>query len=351
MVGGHLRRGEFLHQVRSIAHPGLPSAQVQQILVLATCRSGAYKEVYPSFVLSMLLDAKLPTRFILKRILPDLALVLLISAIFLVLKVYVGPYLPPIPLSLPSILGSAISLLLAFTVSQSYERWWEARKIWGAIVNDSRTLVLQVRSFVQAEQLTESLLRRLAYRQIAWCYGLGEALRGQDPLATLARYLPAEELAYAGRHANKALALLALHTQQLRGLYEQEAINAFQQVQLDATLVRLCDSMGRAERIKSTVFPTNYRRLVHFLIYLFLGTLSLSLVETNDLWELPILLMFAATFFLVERTARYMQDPFNDLPTDTPVTAIARTIEINLRQLLEEDDVPTPLPAEAFYLM
>ncbi|WP_304608025.1 bestrophin family ion channel, partial [Hymenobacter arizonensis] len=99
------------------------------------------------------------------------------------------------------------------------------------------------------------------------------------------------------------------------------------------------------------VFPTNYRRLVHFLIYLFLGTLSLSLVEINGLVELPILLMFAVTFFLVERTARYMQDPFSNLPTDTPVTAIARTVEINLRHLLDEDTVPAPLPAEAFYLM
>ncbi|MFC6226086.1 bestrophin family protein [Hymenobacter artigasi] len=299
----------------------------------------------------MLLDKKLPVRFILRRIGPDMALVLLISAVFLLLKTYLSAYLPPIPLSLPSILGSAISLLLAFTISQSYERWWEARKIWGAIVNDSRTLVLQARTFIKADYLSEGLLNSLACRQMAWCYGLGETLRGQNPMATLARFLSAQELAYAGRQANKSLALLSLHTQQFKILYEQEAINPYQQVQLDDTLVRLCDSMGRAERIKSTVFPTNYRRLVHFLIYLFLGTLSLSLVETNGLWEIPILVMFAVTFFLVERTARYMQDPFSNLPTDTPVTAIARTIEINLRELLEKEDVPTPIPAEAYYLM
>jgi putative membrane protein len=299
----------------------------------------------------MLLDAKLPARFILRQILPDVAVLLLISVVFQVLKVFVGRYLPPIPLTLPAILGSSISLLLAFALSQSYDRWWEARKVWGAIVNDSRTLVLQVRSFVQRDHAPPGMLRALAYRQVAWCYGLGEVLRGQDPRASLARYLPAPELAYAERHANQPLALLALHTEQIQDLYEQGALNPFQQVQLDQTLVRLCDAMGRAERIKSTVFPTNYRRLVHFLIYLFLATLSLSLVEINGLLELPILLMFAVTFFLVERTARYMQDPFSNLPTDTPVTAIARTVEINLRQLLDEKNVPAPLPAEAFYLM
>ncbi|WP_426061199.1 bestrophin family ion channel, partial [Hymenobacter sp. B1770] len=90
----------------------------------------------------MLLDAKLPARFILRQILPDVAVLLLISVVFEVLKVFVGQYLPPIPLALPAILGSSISLLLAFALSQSYDRWWEARKVWGAIVNDSRSLVL-----------------------------------------------------------------------------------------------------------------------------------------------------------------------------------------------------------------
>lgn len=303
----------------------------------------------------MLLDVKLPASYILKRIWPDVLVVLLIAVFFQFLERYLATYLPPIPLTLPSILGSSISLLLAFTINQSYDRWWEARKVWGAIVNDSRTLVLQMRSFVKAEWLAPDapgeVLTRVAYRQIAWCYGLGEALRGKDPLDALARYLPAEELAYVRRHANKSLAILSLHTQQIKSLYQQEAINSFQQIQLDDTLVRLCDAMGRAERIKSTVFPTNYRRLVHFLIYLFLGTLSLSLAESNGILEIPILVMFAVTFFLVERTARYLQDPFNNSPTDTPVTAIARTIEINLRHLLEEEEVPAPLTADTFYLM
>ena len=303
----------------------------------------------------MLLDVKLPASYILKRIWPDVLVVLLIAVFFQFLERYLATYLPPIPLTLPSILGSSITLLLAFTINQSYDRWWEARKVWGAIVNDSRTLVLQMRSFVKAEWLAPDapgeVLSRVAYRQIAWCYGLGEALRGKDPLDALARYLPAEELAYVRRHANKSLAILSLHTQQIKSLYQQEAINSFQQIQLDDTLVRLCDAMGRAERIESTVFPTNYRRLVHFLIYLFLGTLSLSLAESNGILEIPILVMFAVTFFLVERTARYLQDPFNNSPTDTPVTAIARTIEINLRHLLEEEEVPAPLTADTFYLM
>ena len=296
---------------------------------------------------NMLLATKFPLRYIFKHIRPDVGRVLLISVFFHLLKLYLGPYLPLIPLQLPTILGSSISLLLAFKTSQSYDRWWEARKVWGAIVNDSRTLVLQVRTFV-AEA---GPLRTTAHRQMAWCYCLGQSLRGLDPLAGLATYLPAADLAALRESANKPLALLALHNDQLRLLYQQEALNAYQQVQLDATLVRLCDSMGQAERIKSTVFPVSYRVLVYAFIYLFLMTLSLGLVKTIGLWEIPVLLTTASSYFLLERTARYLQDPFSNKPTDTPVTAIARTIEINLRQLLHEPEVPAPLAPEGFYLM
>ena len=303
----------------------------------------------------MLLDTHLPLRYMLRRIWPNVGWVLLMSVFFLLLKRYLGAYLPPIALSLPAILGSSIALLLAFTINQSYERWWEARKVWGAIVNDSRALVLQVRSFVRVAPpslpAAEEPVRRLAHRQMAWCYGLGEALRGLDPTATLARYLPAAELARVARHTNKPLALLSLHFEQVTGLHQQEAINSFQQMQLDSTLVRLCEAQGQAERIKNTVFPANYQRLVTFFIYLFLGTLTLSLVEAIDLWEIPVLLTFAIPFFLLERTARYLQNPFSDSPTDTPVTAIARTVEIDLRQLLDEADVPAPFAPAAFYLM
>jgi len=290
-----------------------------------------------------------------QRIRPDVVRVLLISVFFHLLKLALGKYLPLIPLQLPTILGSSVSLLLAFKTSQSYDRWWEARKIWGSIVNDSRTLMLQVRTFVPDALLApagpDSPLRTVARRQIAWCYCLGETLRGIDPAATLARYLTGPELAHLRGQANKPLALLALHTDQLKILYQQQALNSFQQVQLDATLVRLCDAMGQAERIKHTVFPVSYRLLVHLFIYLFLGTLSLGLVKAIGLWEIPVLLVTASSLFLLERTARYLQDPFNNKPTDTPVTAIARTVEINLLELLQAPDVPTPLAPEAFFLM
>ncbi|UYZ59357.1 bestrophin family protein [Hymenobacter latericus] len=304
----------------------------------------------------MLLETRLPIRYIFRRIMPDVLRVLFISIVFQLIKEVFGPYLPPVPLQLPTILGSSISLLLAFKISQSYDRWWEARRIWGAIVNDSRSLVLQLSSFLKPEAQVpgpdaRTPVQAVAYRQIAWAYCLGQALRGLDPLEGLQHLLTDHELTYIKAHNNKPLALMALHVQQLRELANGQFLNSFQQIQLDATLVRLTESMGAAERINSTIFPTSYRLMVYYFIYLFLLTLSLGLVETIGLWEVPVLLLTASTYFLLERTARYLQDPFNNKPTDTPVTAIARTIEINLRQLLNETDVPKPLQPGPYYLM
>jgi putative membrane protein len=303
----------------------------------------------------MLLDTKLPIRYIMKDIMPDILRVLFISFVFQLIKLFYAEVLPVLPLQLPTVLGGSISLLLAFQLSQSYDRWWEARKIWGAIVNDSRTLVLQAIGFIDSDdgQLpgAESPVKALAYRQIAWCFSLGDSLRGLDATAALSKFLFDTELHYLKQHTNKPLGLLALHTIQIKALFQQKAINLVQQGQLDSTLVRLCDSMGRAERIKSTVFPRSYRLLVYLYIYLFLFTLSLGLVETMGLWEVPLLMTIALTFFLLERTARYLQDPFSNRPTDTPVTAIARNIEINLKQLLEESEIPAPVKPEKYYLM
>jgi putative membrane protein len=122
-------------------------------------------------------------------------------------------------------------------------------------------------------------------------------------------------------------------------------------VQLDNTLVRLCDSMGKAERINGTVFPSTYRYFLHFIIYLFVVTLSIALNNVEIIFELPLLLLISAAFLLIQKSAYHLQDPFRNRPSDVSVTAIARTIDINIRQLLGERDVPEPLKPNDFYIL
>ncbi|MFB9863158.1 bestrophin family protein [Rufibacter immobilis] len=303
----------------------------------------------------MLLSEGIPFRYIFNKVKVDVLRVFLFSLTFHIIKLIWIEEWPPIPAALPSVLGTGISLLLAFNLNQSYDRWWEARMVWGTIVNDSRSLVLELKAFIAADDFqkapVQSIFRKIAFRQIAWCYCLGQSLRKEDPMENMHQFLPPQELAYIQDKMNKPLSLQVLHMQDLNELHQQQVLNHMQQTQVSATVVRLVDSMGKAERINTTVFPATYRMFIHFFIYLFLIILSITLVETIGIWEIPVLTAVASTFFLVEKTARHMQDPFRNKPTDTPVTAIARTIEINLKQILEEKDVPQPQQPDGYFLM
>ncbi|PBQ34141.1 hypothetical protein CNR22_20970 [Sphingobacteriaceae bacterium] len=296
----------------------------------------------------MLLDKKLPFSYIITKAKRHFIMVTLISIIIYLIQQQLINFIPPIPVSIPIFLGTAISLILSFNLNQSYERWWEARKIWGSIVNDSRMLVMQVKSFDKTNDPV--LLQKIAFRQIAWCYCFGQSLRKDEPCGNIAPFLSKDDLAALVSHTNKPLALMDQHSQDLKKLKESGGIDIFHHVQLDNTLVRLVNSMGKAERINTTVFPTTYSFFMHMLIYIFITLLSVSLSEIDGLFEIPLLILISVPFLLLERTAKDMQDPFSGYATDTPVTAIAQTIEINLRQLINNQDLPKPVDMSGFYV-
>lgn len=296
----------------------------------------------------MLLNKRIPVTYILNKVKYELVYISLVSFFIIFLTDRYGDRMPDMPLTIPAFIGTALSVLLSFKLNQSYDRWWEARKVWGSIVNDSRTLVIQLTSLIRPG--SPHIVRRIALRQVAWCYALGRALRGLDPLVGLENYLTPAEIMALQQHSNRSLAMLHNHAADVRELKESGLMDTFAQVQIDTTITRLCDAQGKAERIKSTVFPVTYRLFLHFIIYVFVITLSISLKNVSGYFELPLLLVISASFFLLERSATHMQDPFENKPTDTPVSAIARNIEINIKQLIGEPGVPAPLQPEGFYL-
>lgn len=295
----------------------------------------------------MLLNKRIPVLYILNKVKYDLVYVLILSMLVLFITDKYDESLPVMPLTIPAFIGTAISILLSFKLSQSYDRWWEARKIWGSIVNDSRSLVIQLLTLTAKGN--DPLIRKIGLRQIAWCYSLGQSLRGLDPTENVKEFISAKDLQEIQQHNNKPLALLYLHGKDIKELEEKNQLDHFSQIQLDNTLVRLCDAQGRSERIKTTVFPVTYRLFLHAIIYLFVIILSIALKDVAGFFEIPLLILISSAFFLLEKSATHMQDPFENRPTDTAVTAIARTIEINIRQLLKETDVPKPLQTEKFY--
>ena len=296
---------------------------------------------------SMLLNKRVPILYIVRKVWLELTVVLIIAALVYMVTHMIQHVIPPMPIQIPAFLGTAISVILSFKLNQSYDRWWEARKIWGAIVNDSRNLILQLQSFVADGR---SDIRIITLRHIAWCFSLGQSLRGLDALAKLQEYLTADELNELAGHKNKPLAILQLNTHHISALRQAGKLDAYCHVQVNSTINNLINAMGMAERIKNTVFPVTYRLFLHLFIYLFVITLSISLSGIEAYYEIPLLLVISSVFFLLERTATHLQDPFEDRPTDTAMTSIATTIEINLKQLIDEENIPQPYPAEHYYI-
>ena len=295
----------------------------------------------------MLLNKRIPISYILNKVKYDLIIIFCVSLSALFVTNRYQELLPEMPLTIPAFIGTAISILLSFKLRQSYDRWWEARKVWGAIVNDSRSLVIQLQSLTSKGN--DEKIKKIAFRQIAWCYSLGQSLRELNPTDNLDGFISDEDLKEIKKHNNKPLALLQLNVGDIKQLKETNQLDIFSQLQLDNTLVRLCDSQGKSERIKTTVFPVTYRLFLHAIIYLFVVTLAIAL-RVDGLFEIPLLVAISSAFFLLEKTATHMQDPFENRPTDTAMTAITKTIEINIKQLLKETEVPKPNQQDKFHL-
>lgn len=250
-----------------------------------------------------------------------------------------------LPLNIPALLGTAVSLLLAFRTSQSYERWWEARTVWGAIVNDSRSFIRLVVQFIPAEE--DKVIKDFAERQIIWTYALGESLRKIPFTERVQQYLDKNHV-----HAvNIPNALLDAHSRQLKDIAASKDLTDFQQMQLNDMITRLCDSMGKCERLKNTVFPRSYSILVHILIYVFAAILPFGLDDSQLVVEIAVTFLIPIMFIAIEKTSIIMQDPFENGPVDTPMTSLAQTIEINIRQMIDEKDIPLKKENTSYYEM
>jgi putative membrane protein len=295
----------------------------------------------------MILNKKIPLKYWLNNIKKELFIVTIFSTFIFFLTKYI--FKITVPSSIGAFLITAISLLLSFKLSQSYDRWWEARKIWGAIVNDSRSFVVQLKNFTK--DTDNEIVKRMALRQIAWCYSLSLNLRMQDPLYNIEEFISKDELESLKNKSNVPLSLLDTNTDDLSILHKEKIINDYQQVQIDKTIVRLCASMGKAERIKNTSFPKTYRETLYIFIFITLISLSFAFSNMSGFLEIPVIVIIAIPFFLLDKIAKNIQDPFENRPTDTPMTSISRTIEINIKQQMGLENIPEPIISDKFYVL
>lgn len=249
-----------------------------------------------------------------------------------------------IPLPVAATIATILSLLLAFRTGQSYERWWEARKVWGEIVNDSRTFIRQLKQFLP-ENSKEDLLM-FAETQIVWCFALSESLRRQSFSVKVEEYLKQNNI----QTNNVPCYLLNMQADHLAKCSSIYNLNVNKQVQIDTTLASLNAAMGKCERIKNTVFPKSYSLFIHFLIYVFATILPFGLADVTILLEIFITILLPFLFIAIEKTAIIMQDPFENIPTDIPMTALCNTIESNINEMLNHSAAPKKTISNSYYI-
>jgi len=300
---------------------------------------------------TMLIAKRVPVRYLLGLIRWELAATFLLATLVSIGDNYIDKDLPP---GVLTYFLSVVSVIIVFRTSQSYSRWWEARGAWGNIVNDMRTLARQVLFFHSphcAEEILEHYRTRSIERLIAFPYLLAHQLRHQDLQPTREMYLPAEEAQKVVVCDNQAAGVLALQAMATQQAFSERLMTPQQQTQIDDSLTRLTASMGLCERIKNAVFPGIYSQFYYFLLYLFVLLLPLSIFDDLGFVEIPATLAIATFFFLLEKTAASMQNPFENQPTDVEMSRLSKRIEIDLRQMAGEKDVPPISPPEDFYIL
>ena len=288
--------------------------------------------------------------------------------------------IPWLPLSL---IGTAVALFVGFKNNQSYDRIWEARTIWGSIVNNSRKLATMIRNYKSDDPSSEAALderKRFVYRHIAYLYQLREQLLKPTPWEHVSlrwifgslnrrrrerlfekfkqeaeelskhQYLAKEEALNLEGFNNKATQLLDHQSKVVQLLYERKAINWMQQIDLQGIINNFYDDQGRAERIKNFPFPRQFASFSFVFTCIFVFLLPFGIVgEFNKLgpefvWlTVPVGVIIGWIYVVMEMIGDYSENPFEGLYNDIPMLTMCRTIEIDLLQMLGEKDVPKPI--------
>jgi putative membrane protein len=245
-----------------------------------------------------------------------------------------------IPTSEVSMLGVALSILMGFRVSSAYDRWWEARKIWGQVVNNSRSFTRQAITFTHRSDISTDLLQSIVYRQIAFVYAMSCRLREQNCEELIEPFLLDKEFQEVTKKSHIPNLLLLHNLYAVKDLRKDEILTDFEFLRLEETVYQLTDNLGGAERIKNTPFPVPYSYCTWLLVHLFALIVPFGMVDSLGYMTIPIAMCAIFIFLVIEQIAVEIQDPFSNRENDIPLTAISQTIEFDLKEMLGYQELP-----------
>jgi len=302
--------------------------------------------------------------------------------------------IPWIPVST---IGTAVAFYVGFKNNQSYDRMWEARKIWGGVVNESRTWGMMVDSFISnlftdedvSEDELKVIKKRLIYRHIGWLYAhraqllvttpwehasqkgyIGKKVRyyqkkygvglinDKVTYAELKKFLPKEEYSRLINNVNTATHIVNEQSRDLHKLRELGLIDNFKHVAMEDVLRSFYTLQGKNERIKNFPLPKQYDNMSRYFIGIFITLLPFTLIPEMfelDNWvkwlSIPITALVGWVYISMELVADYSENPFQGMANDIPMLSLCRVIEIDLREMLGETDLPASIKSKNGILM
>lgn len=300
---------------------------------------------------------------------------LAIGIIPTVLYQYVGWHWIGIPWVPVTLIGTAIAFLVGFKNTQTYNRLWEARTIWGAIVNASRAWGILVKDCIRVSGSTEeakAIHQQFIYRHVAWLTALRFQLREsrawekitksynaefshyykipereQKLEDELKKFLSPEELTYVLSKKNRATHIISLQSKHLRELKEQGLIDPLNFVELENLLINFYDQQGKSERIKNFPYPRQFASMNLFFVRIFIYMVPFGMLKEFEklgehmVWlTIPFSVVVSWVFVSMEQVGENTENPFEGGSNDVPITSMCRTIEIDLREMLDETDLP-----------
>jgi putative membrane protein len=245
-----------------------------------------------------------------------------------------------------SLMGVTLAIFLGFRINASYDRYWEARKLWGAVLVEARNLARQALTLVQPGVEVRPFVLGL----IGFATAMRNRLRAQPPATGLDGLLPpALVQRIAGlRYGPSAVALWL--GQQLQGFRADGRLDPQLAVKMEQSLDLLGAALGGCERIANTPLPFTYSVILHRSAYVFCMLLPFGLVDAIGIVTPLVVCFVSYTFFALEELSDEIEEPFGLLPNDLALDALVAGIAASLRELLGEPAPPAPQPDRNFLL-
>lgn len=317
----------------------------------------------------------------------DIYLLLLISTAATFCYKVLGWQWLSIPWLPVALLGTAVAFVVGFKNNASYDRMWEARKAWGAIVNASRTWGIMVKDFISDKHATQKISEeslkaekeKLIQYHIAWLSALRFQLRepraweaiykkhnmeykekwfkvhehGNKMEDDLLLHIDREVVDVIMTKSNKAAQIIALQSENLKRLLDMGLIEDFRHMELEKVLVELYNQQGASERIKNFPYPRQFATLNLYFIRIFICLIPLGMLQEfeklggNMIWlSIPFSALSSWIFTTLEKIGESTESPFEGSANDVPITAISRGIEIDLKEMFEMENIPASIKPE-----